>query len=50
MMAKVASNQNSTRTASTSHGPVRPSPYWEMLIKIVPKETTVAGTNNDSVG
>ncbi|CBF79296.1 predicted protein [Aspergillus nidulans FGSC A4] len=25
-------------------------PYCEILIKIVPKETTDAGTNNDSVG
>jgi hypothetical protein len=33
-----------------SHISVFSVPYWEILINIVPNETTDAGTNNDSVG
>lgn len=48
--ASTASIQKSIPTASINHGPVLPGPYWEMLIRMVPKETTQAGTNKDSVG
>lgn len=50
LTAKARSNQKSTTTASLSQLPTFPNPYSTMLIRIVPNETTNAGTNRDSVG
>jgi hypothetical protein len=50
MRANVASNQNITRTARLNQGPVLDSPYCDILIRIVPNETTAAGMNNRSLG
>lgn len=48
--ARAASIQNRTQTARVSHGPVFSGPNWDMLIRIVPKDTIEAGTKRDSVG
>ena len=48
--AKVASIQKVTNTADASQGPAFGIPYCEMLIRMVPSETTALGTNNRSVG
>lgn len=50
MTARMRSIQNRIPTALASQYPVCSGPYWEMLIKMVPKETIDAGTNRDSVG
>ena len=50
MMARQASIQNNIPTTCASQGPVLSGPYCEIFIRIVPNETTEAGTKRDSVG
>jgi len=50
MTAKAESTQKRILTAFVSQTPALSVPYCETLIKMVPNETTDAGTNNDSVG
>lgn len=48
--AKAASIQKVTKAAGSSQGPAFGIPYCEMLIRMVPSETTALGMNNRSVG
>ena len=50
--AKAQYNQNKTNIVSSNHLPVLPGvvPYCVMLIKIVPRLISHAGTNRLSVG
>ena len=48
--ANAASIQKQTVTASLSQCPARFGPYWEILRRMVPNDTTEAGMNSRSVG
>lgn len=50
MNASATSTQNRTQTVVFSHGPALCKPYWDTLMSMVPNDTTLAGTNRDSVG
>jgi len=50
MIARATSVQKSIITVVFSQWPVLYKPYWDILMRIVPKDTTTAGANKDSVG
>ncbi len=48
--ARAASNQKRMNMAWFNHGPVFAIPYCEMLMRMVPKDTTAAGMKRRSLG
>lgn len=50
VMANARWSQNKTYVALLSHEPTSGTPYWTILISMVPNETAGAATKSDSVG